>query len=360
MFANFPTRRLFRLCLQAIFVTSSWGLLLVSPVFCQRTLAQVLPQSIPSQDLEAAGLYQQGVIRYYRNDLVNAEMFLRQALQRDPNMAAAYIFLGNIMLRQNRMDLAIQNYSESIRINPNFAEGYFNLGLGLHQQGQNQAALTAYRQALLINPTMAAAHYNIGLLLQADGQLSEAIAAYSQAIAFDSGNVDAHFNLAIALQKNGQISEAIQAYRQVISLAPDRASAYNNLGNLLMTQGQTVAAIDVYREGLRRIPDNAELYHSIGLAWYNQGKPQNGHAALKRASKFYRAQDNFAAAEQIEQFMQQVSQTGNRTIGENPNSTSEPAANEATRENTDNENPQTRTELPRLIEFGQPDSNSRL
>ncbi|MGD1912041.1 MAG: tetratricopeptide repeat protein [Rivularia sp. (in: cyanobacteria)] len=267
---------------------------------------RLLAETVVTQDLEAAGLFQQGVMRYNRGDLQGAELALRAALSRDSNLASARNYLGNIFLKQNRLDAAVQEYGEAIRLNPNLAEGYYNLGLALQKQGQNEAAITAYRQALVVEPTMANAQYNLGLVLYQQGQNEDAIAAYQQSINLDSNNADAYFNLAMALQEQGDTAKSIIAYREALQLNPDNVAAYNNLGAILAVRGQTPEAIETYIQAIRRIPNNPSAYYNLGVAFYKQGELNKAKQVLRRAHKQYRKQGNVEQAEVIEQLMQEI------------------------------------------------------
>lgn len=351
---KFMIQQQFHRCLrsysQKLFLASSVMLGLLIPSVAHLPGSRVLAQNMMTQDLEAAGLYQQGVIRYGRTDFQGAEMLLRQALLIDPNLAAARTYLGNIMLQQNRLDAAVQEYSEAVRIDPNFAEGYFNLGLGLQKQGQQEAAITAYRQALTINPTMVGAYYNMGLALYEQGRFADAIASYQQAISLDDRNPNAYFNLAIALQQQGQNQAAMNAYRQVVQINPNSAAAYNSLGNLMIMQGQTADAIATYQESVRRIPKNPEAYYSLGTTWYNQGEIKKANIAFQRAQKQYREQGNYQQAEKIEQLIQQIAQ-GNRNPQETlPTSQTPPETPQAPIQS----NNSTEVSPNNMIEFGQP------
>ncbi len=274
--------------------------------------SQVSAQTAVTQDLEAAGLFQQGVMRYNSGDLQGAELALRAALSRDSNLGSARNYLGNIFLKQNRLDAAVQEYGEAIRLNPNLAEAYYNLGLALHKQGQNEAAITAYRQALVVEPTMANANYNLGLALYQQGQNEEAIAAYQQSINLDKSNANAYFNLGLALQEQGDSGKAISAYREVLQLSPKNVAAYNNLGNLLAARGQTPEAIETYIQAIRKAPNNPSAYYKLGVAFYKQGEYKKAQQVLKRAHKQYRKQGNVEQTEVIEELMQEIISSKNK------------------------------------------------
>lgn len=302
---------------------------------------KLLAQTVVTQDLEAAGLFQQGVMRYNRGDLHGAELALRAALNRDSNLASARNYLGNIFLQQNRLDAAVQEYGEVIRLNPNLAEGYYNLGLALHKQEQYEAAITAYRQALVVEPTMANAQYNLGLALYQQGYNEEAIAAYQQSINLDSNNANAYFNLGMALQEQGDTAKAIIAYREVLQLNPENVAAYNNLGSLLTVRGQTPEAIDTYIQAIRRIPNNPSAYYNLGVAFYKQGDLRRATQVLRRAHKQYRKQGNVEQVEVIEQLILEIISSQNKkqpatTVEVSPSSEIVIPSNDETEESSEN------------------------
>ncbi|WP_414529620.1 tetratricopeptide repeat protein [Nodularia chucula] len=247
-------------------------LVLAAPAIVQLPGSQVVAQKSVSPDLQTATLYQQGVTRYHRNDLEGSESAFRLALERDSKLGVARKYLGNIMLMQNRPDLAIEEYRQALRINPNMGEVYYNLGLAFHQQGENEGAIAAYRRSVEIDSNNSATQYNLGLVLYESGQLQQAIAAYEAAIDLDSSNGNAYYNLAIAQQENGETEQAIAAYREVIKLQPKNATAHRNLGIIL----------------------------------YDQGELREAHGLLKRAQAAYKQQGKVEEAEKINELVQHI------------------------------------------------------
>ncbi|BAY34860.1 tetratricopeptide TPR_4 [Nostoc carneum NIES-2107] len=307
-FCSFSQLALHRSAYRQLLSTSVAMLVLAVPTLTNLPGSKVLAQNVVSQNLEAASFFQQGVMRYHRQDWQGAEYAFREALRLDSKIGMARNYLGTIFLQQNRLDVAVQEFAEAIKINPNSSQAYYNLGLALQRQGQREAAITAYRQSLLIDPTIAAAEYNLGVVLYEQGQIPEAIAAYQQAINLDTHNSNAYFNLAIAQQQQGQIQEAIATYKQLIEQDPDHAVAYSNLGSLMALQGQTSEAITVYQQAIQHNPKNASAYYNLGVALYNQGNFKTANSAFKRAHQEYNAQGNIAQAEKMQTLMQQMAQ----------------------------------------------------
>lgn len=77
-----------------------------------------------------------------------AESRLRQALDRNPDSAAALFALGNLYARQGRWPEAQQQYFRAYTSAPNNPDYAFNLAVGLDRLNQPRLAQTYYQRAL--------------------------------------------------------------------------------------------------------------------------------------------------------------------------------------------------------------------
>ena len=86
-----------------------------------------------------------------------------RALQLNPNQPNAYLGLGQLLEKRNRMDDAIQNYSKSVELRPTDT-GFMLLGHALESAGRRPEALSAYQAALKISPEMPEAQHAVDAL----------------------------------------------------------------------------------------------------------------------------------------------------------------------------------------------------
>lgn len=86
-----------------------------------------------------------------------------QALRLNPGQANAYLGLGQLLEKQNKLDEAIANYSRSVELRPT-DRGFFLLGHALESTGRPAEALAAYQQALKLSPDMAEAQHAVDAL----------------------------------------------------------------------------------------------------------------------------------------------------------------------------------------------------
>jgi protein O-mannosyl-transferase len=76
-----------------------------------------------------------------------------QAVRLNPNQSNAYLGLGQLLEKQNRLDESISNYSRSVELRPTDT-GFFLLGHALEIAGRRAEALAAYQSALQLSPDM--------------------------------------------------------------------------------------------------------------------------------------------------------------------------------------------------------------
>jgi Flp pilus assembly protein TadD len=86
-----------------------------------------------------------------------------QALRLNSGQSSAYLGLGQLLEKQNKLDEAINNYSRSVELRPT-DKGFVLLGHALESAGRRAAALAAYQEALRLSPDMAEAQHAVDTL----------------------------------------------------------------------------------------------------------------------------------------------------------------------------------------------------
>jgi tetratricopeptide (TPR) repeat protein len=109
-----------------------------------------------------------------RGDTQTAEHMFRQALDLEPNMAAALTNLGNLVYRQGELEEARKLYERALERDPSQAEARYNLANLLEDLGETDLAIAELRRVCLAAPDFADAHYNLGLMLAQVGGTAQA------------------------------------------------------------------------------------------------------------------------------------------------------------------------------------------
>lgn len=80
--------------------------------------------------LQQQAQWQEQALQYYRHgDLLAAESVLQQLLKEHPKDAESWFLLGNIQLRQLRIDAARSAYEQALAAQPTFHLARYNLAL---------------------------------------------------------------------------------------------------------------------------------------------------------------------------------------------------------------------------------------
>jgi tetratricopeptide (TPR) repeat protein len=103
-----------------------------------------------------------------------AEHLFRQALDLEPNMAAALTNLGNLVYRQGELEEARRLYDRALEHDPEQPEARYNLANLLEDLGETELAIAEMRRVVAMAPTFADAHYNLGLMLAQIGGTAQA------------------------------------------------------------------------------------------------------------------------------------------------------------------------------------------
>ena len=86
-----------------------------------------------------------------------------QALRLNGNQSNAYLGLGELLERQDRLDEAIKHYSRAVELRPSDT-GFLLLGRALERAGRPAEALAAYQAALKLSPDMPEAQHAVDAL----------------------------------------------------------------------------------------------------------------------------------------------------------------------------------------------------
>ncbi len=109
-----------------------------------------------------------------RGDSQTAEHLFRQAIDVEPNMAAALTNLGNLVYRQGELEDARRLYERALQCDPVQPEARYNLANLLEDLGETELAIAELRKVCAAAPEFADAHYNLGIMLAQVGGAAQA------------------------------------------------------------------------------------------------------------------------------------------------------------------------------------------
>ncbi len=150
-----------------------------------------------------------------------AEPMVRKAMEENPQLHAARLILGRILMAQNRLDEAfaalepLQNDQSDV---PLFQAA---LGLVYLRRGLLDEAEAAFRRAIEQDDDSVEAHDGLGIALRRQGRYEDAVYEHMRAAALQHLRPQTHMNLGIALANSRQFDWAIRAFSLAAEMAPN-------------------------------------------------------------------------------------------------------------------------------------------
>lgn len=204
-----------------------------------------------------------------------AEQVYHQILQVQPHFDALHL-LGLVYQQTDRLVEAEAYLRQALQLNPDSPDAHSNLSVALRRLKRLDEAADSCRRALQLRPDFADAHNNLGVILQEQGHWDEAAQHYRHALRTTPNHIDANNNLAIVLARQGRLAEAESSYRVVLRLKPNHFDALTGLGNALRRQGKCVEAAPVLREAVRLRPSTADAHMNLAIALLLNGDLKAG------------------------------------------------------------------------------------
>lgn len=176
----------------------------------------------------------------------------------DPQLQAAYYFLGSIAVTRHQPTAALPQLKAALEIDPTDSDSWYLLGVARLQTGQTQPAVDALQKALAFVPTgwcepyaeLSTAYTKLGKQPKAEyaGAMNDFCrqrldAASRRLTALTTGPeaVDAMLGLALMAETASQPAQAIEWYRKVLGRDADNQAALAALARLGAAQAAGAA-----------------------------------------------------------------------------------------------------------------------
>jgi tetratricopeptide (TPR) repeat protein len=220
--------------------------------------------------------------------VIHATLFFWLALQSVSPEGAQHMQAGVEAHKQGHFDIAISEFRKATETDPNLAEAFLDLGEVCLETRDYPAAVAAFKRALALSPELDAAHLQLGYALLAQGYAEEAIPHLERVNAqealgiaqIDTGQYqDAVTNLSAALVKRpgdpdllyylGRASGLLskRAIDTLLGAYPDSARAHQAMGENYFVLRQMPQAEKEIGEALHQRPEIPGLHLELGLVY---------------------------------------------------------------------------------------------
>ena len=167
---------------------------------------------------------------------------LRQAIDLDPSLIPARLYLARLYLDLGRPERASEELQAALAAMPGQPQLQALLAESQRQLGKPDAALDLTAQALKSNPSLAEARYYQGLALYDLKRRDEAIKAFEEVLQAGGKRPEVYASLGNAYLEAGRLDEAIKSLTDGITLDPTRPGPVIQLARAYRLKGQLTKA----------------------------------------------------------------------------------------------------------------------
>lgn len=100
---------------------------------------------------------------FFQKKFEMAEVLFQEVIKKEPENALAYSYLGDIYLRKQQYDGALNLYLKAVDLNPDIAENYFRMGQIHYFKKNSSLAIENFNKALAKDKKLKISYYHIGL-----------------------------------------------------------------------------------------------------------------------------------------------------------------------------------------------------
>jgi tetratricopeptide (TPR) repeat protein len=191
-----------------------------------------------------------GKIHLAQENYADAEKDLRQAIEANPESYEAYMMLGQMNMKRERVDEAIREIDVLIGKKPDFAPAFLLKAFYLERKRDSAGAMQNYQKVLELSPDNPIAANNLAWNYCMKGE-----------------NLEAALGLA----------------RKARQKDPDNANIADTLGWIYYKMGSYTLAADQLLFAVNKGKPGPENYYRLGMAYYKKGDKLQAKQALRRA-----------------------------------------------------------------------------
>jgi tetratricopeptide (TPR) repeat protein len=224
----------------------------------QQRVCELLPQSAPA-------FHKCGLLLVRQNQMQAAAEQFAHCLGLRGDYAPALNELGQIRAQQQKLAEAEKLFREAIKLKPGYAETYVNLGFMEQGAGRLSEGLAHYQEAARLQPNGPAAHFSQAVSLAAEHRRGDAIKLFQAAVWMNPEFWQARYLLGVEVALADQPAEAEQQFAEVVRLRPDFVKGRINLGVALGKRRKIEEALLQFQAALRLSPTNESARRNLEL-----------------------------------------------------------------------------------------------
>ena len=193
------------------------------------------------------------------------------AIAINPDYFSAYFNKADMMVLNNKIQEAIQVYSELLLWDSSNTKALCDLGNCLEEIGNYQQALQYFQQAMEISKDCSDAWYGCGMIYFRQKKFRLSISSFKKAASIQPANSDYWFMLGEAYTGLRKLDQAINAYSKASELNPLDYEAWMACAHVLFRKKRIDEAIQMLIQLYQYNHDNPTVNYRLAAYYTYQG-----------------------------------------------------------------------------------------
>lgn len=242
-----------------------------------------LRQILQQQPNYAPALHLLGVVAYQAGNLNPAAELIQRAVALTPGAALFHANLCEVLRRLKKLDEALTHGNRAVSLDPNMAMAHSNLGIAYFDLKDYDKAEACQQRALALDPNFAPSLNNLGSIRRERKDNEAALSCYNKAAAANQNYLEPLNNLGALLLEEDRIPEAVEALNRALHLNPNYAEAICNMGGIHLAQEENNAALAKFKRALELRPAYLEAQMGLSKTLQAMEALEEAELAAKRA-----------------------------------------------------------------------------
>jgi tetratricopeptide (TPR) repeat protein len=198
-----------------------------------------------------------------KNRLDEAAKLNDQILKTNPKDVDALVYRGQVQIRRNDSNGAIDSLQSALRNDANNAVAHYQLGNAFAQQHNEGRAEAEWREAVRIRPNLTDAQRSLAALELRRGDVDAVLQTALQIIAADPSSADGFLWKGVADVARKQYSDAQQDAEQAMQRLPENPAPYVLMGDIQLNQKHYADALKFYQQALDKNPSSTDALKGV-------------------------------------------------------------------------------------------------
>lgn len=179
------------------------------------------------------------------------------------DFSQAYFSLGNLYLKQGKLDMALNEYDSTLSANPRMSRAHLNRGIVFFEKGEYAKAEADYLTELRLYPDEDKAYNNLSALYRQEGQYAKAEEMAQKALKIRNYYPEAYMNLALSYRETGEDRKAEEILKQGIENVHPFLEGELLLGKIFQAEGEFDSAITLYDKVIQPVSHSQDVAYDL-------------------------------------------------------------------------------------------------